>query len=121
MIALSAASWLALSATRPILSVMEVIDPFEELTGQDLRNVIERCLEGPGRVSIGYHDGQDRMAERGITGGQIIAALRGALRTDCRVAGKWRYIGRKNDVEVCFTFDVDEDGELLIVVTVMRN
>ncbi len=100
---------------------MEVVDPFEELTGQNLRDVIERCLEGPGRISIGYHGGQDRMAERRVTGGQIIAALRGALRTDCRVAGRWRYIGRKNEVEVCFTFEVDDDGELLIVVTVMRD
>jgi hypothetical protein len=97
------------------------VDPFEELTDQNLRDVIERCLEGPGRISIGYHGGQDRMAERRVTGGQIIAALRGALRTDCCVAGKWRYIGRKNEVEVCFTFEVDEDGELLIVVTIMRD
>jgi hypothetical protein len=107
--------------TLPTVRDVEVVDPFEELSGQSLRDVIERCLEGSGRISIGYHDGQDRMAERGITGGQIVAALRGVLRTDCCVAGRWRYLGRKNDVEVCFTFEIDDDGELLIVVTVMRN
>jgi hypothetical protein len=50
-----------------------------------------------------------------------MTALRGSLRTDQRVAGKWRYLARKNDVEVCFTFDVNEDGNLLVIVTVMRE
>ncbi len=51
----------------------------------------------------------------------VVAALRGSLRTDQCVAGKWRYLARKNDVEVCFTFDVDDDGNLLVIVTVMRK
>jgi hypothetical protein len=63
-----------------------------------------------------------RMEERNITGGQILAALRsGALRTDSCVAGRWRYLARKNEVEVCFTFDVDDDGSLLVLVTVIRK
>jgi hypothetical protein len=74
---------------------------------------------------IGYRGGDDRMAERQITGGMILAALRGSLRTDQCVAGKWRYLARKNDVEICFTFDEDEDededGNLLVIVTVMRK
>jgi hypothetical protein len=61
------------------------------------------------------------MGERHVTGGQILAALRGILRTDQCVAGRWRYLGRKNDVEVCFTFDVDEEGNLLLVVTIMKD
>jgi hypothetical protein len=61
------------------------------------------------------------MEERHITGGQILAALRGSLRTDSCVAGKWRYIGRKNDIEVCFTFDVDDEGNLLVIITLMRT
>lgn len=98
-----------------------MIDPAVELVGQALRDVILHCIEW-GRTVIGYHDGQDRMAERNITGGQILAALsRGSLRTDQCVAGRWRYLARKNDVEVCFTFDVDDEGNLLIIVTVMRK
>jgi hypothetical protein len=99
---------------------MEAIDPTVELTGRQLREVVTYCTEY-GRMLIGYHGGDDRMAERQITGGMILAALRGSLRTDQCVAGKWRYLARKNDVEVCFTFDVDEDGNLLVIVTVMRK
>lgn len=62
------------------------------------------------------------MEERHITGGEIIAALvRGGLRTDSCVAGKWRYLARKRDVEVCFTFDIDDEGNLLVIVTVIRK
>jgi hypothetical protein len=100
---------------------MVVIDAYVELKGLDLRAAIEWCLEGGGTVSIGWHGGQDRMAERGVSGGQILAALRGVLRTNSCEAGRWRYIGRANDVEVVFTFETDEDGQMLIVVTVMRD
>lgn len=99
---------------------MEVIDPAVELAGQRLREVVVHCIEY-GRTLVGYHGGDDRMAERQITGGMILAALRGSLRTDQCVAGKWRYLARKNDVEVCFTFDGDEDGNLLVILTVMRK
>jgi hypothetical protein len=101
-------------------TVMDAMDPAVELTGQELREVIGQCVEY-GRILIGYHGGDDRMAERQITGGMILAALRGSLRTDQCVAGTWRYLARKNGVEVCFTFDVDEDGNLLVIVTVMRK
>jgi hypothetical protein len=43
------------------------------------------------------------------------------LLTDSCVAGKWRYLARKNDIEVCFTFDADEEGNLLILVTVISR
>jgi hypothetical protein len=43
------------------------------------------------------------------------------LQTNSCEAGKWRYLGRANDVEVVFTFETDEDGQMLIVVTVMRD
>jgi hypothetical protein len=98
---------------------MEVMDPNEELTGEALRVVVERCTEY-GRIVLAIHAGE-RMEERHITGGQILAALRGSLRTDSCVAGKWRYIGRKNDIEVCFTFDVDDEGNLLVIITLMRT
>ena len=98
-----------------------IVDPSVELVGQALRDVILHCIER-GRTVIGFHDGQDRMAERNITGGQILAALAsGALRTDQCVAGCWRYLVRKHDVEVCFTFDGDDEGTLLVIVTVMRK
>lgn len=100
---------------------MEAIDPTEHLQGQRLRDVILYCVEF-GKLRIGYHGGQDRMAERSITGGEILNALEsGALSTDQCVAGVWRYLARKNDVEVCFCFDTDEDGNVLIVVTVIRK
>jgi hypothetical protein len=98
---------------------VEVIDPHQELTGQALRDVIEHCIEW-GRTILSEHAGE-RMEERLVSGGQILAALRGILCTDQCVAGKWRYLGRRNDVQVCFTFDVDEEGNLLLVVTVMKD
>ncbi len=101
---------------------MEVVDPTKQLTGSTLRDLIVHCIEF-GRLSIGWHGGQDRMAERGITGGQILAALSsGALSPDGSSGdGTCRYLARKNDVAVCFCFDVDEDGNLLVIITVMRK
>ena len=101
---------------------MEALNPREELKGQALRAAILWCLDGGGRVEIGYHDGQDRMAERNITGGQILASLRsGALTTtNASADGTCRYLARKNDVEVCFCFEVDDEGNVLVIVTLMR-
>lgn len=99
---------------------MEPVDPSTELTGAALREVVDYCIEW-GRTVIGYHQGQDRMAERHITGGQILAALRGVLSTESCNAGTWRYSGRKNDICVIFTFDVDDDGNRLIIVTIIRE
>lgn len=89
--------------------------------GQTSGKIVVHCIEC-GRTIIAPHDGADRMAERRITGMEIESALRsGALQTDQCAAGKWRYLARRNDVEVCFTFDVDDEGNMLIIVTVMRK
>lgn len=97
------------------------IDPTELLDKKTLRAVILDCIEW-GKVRIGWHQGQDRMEERNITGGQILGALRsGTLSDDQCAAGVWRYLARKNDVEICFCFEVDEDGNVLVVVTLMRK
>ncbi|HEX4419685.1 MAG TPA: DUF4258 domain-containing protein [Kofleriaceae bacterium] len=94
--------------------------PTQELTGPALRDVIVYLIEY-GRVNMPEHAGL-RMEERNITGGEILTALRrGVLRTDSCVAGKWRYLARRSDVEVCFTFDIDDDGNLLVLVTVIRR
>lgn len=62
------------------------------------------------------------MEERGISGGEILNALQhGVLSTNQCVAGTWRYLARRNDVEVCFAFGVDDHGNMLIIVTVIRK
>lgn len=61
------------------------------------------------------------MAERRITGGQILAALRGSLRTESCDAGVWRYRGTKNGISVIFCFELDEDGNMLVIVTLLRE
>jgi hypothetical protein len=114
------ALYIALSATVVHIRAVDVIDPFEELTEERLREVVTHCIEW-GRTVIGWHGGQDRMAERNITGGQILAALRGSLRTESCNAGRWRYSGRKNGINVIFTFDTDEEGNLLVIVTLIRE
>ena len=52
---------------------------------------------------------------------RILAALRGRLRTESCVAGKWRYCGSKNGINVIFTFDTDDEGSLLVIVTLIRE
>lgn len=105
---------------------MAIVDPYKELTGRGLRNVVIDCLDN-GLILIPQPSGdrshaEDRMDERNVTAPEIEAALRsGALSTNSCVAGKWRYLARKGNVEVVFTFDVDDDGNLLVVVTVMRK
>jgi hypothetical protein len=105
---------------------VEAIDPFSEMKGRRLRSVVIECLED-GRILIPRRDGgrshvQERMDERHVSAPEIEATLRsGLLATDSCVAGKWRYRARKNDVEVIFTFDVDDEGNLLVVITVMRK
>lgn len=62
------------------------------------------------------------MEERDVTAPEVEATLRkGVHSTSSCVAGKWRYSARRKGVEVVFTFDVDDDGNLLVVVTVMRK
>lgn len=58
---------------------MELIDPTVEMSSDALRKVIEHCIEY-GRTLIGYHGGDDRMAERGFTGAEIQHAAEGASR-----------------------------------------
>lgn len=105
---------------------MALLDPYKEMTGRGLRKVVIDCLDN-GLILIPQPSGkrshaEDRMDERDVSAPEIESALRsGALSTDSCVAGKWRYLARKSDVEVVFTFDVDEDGNLLVVVTVMRK
>lgn len=105
---------------------MATVDPYKELTGRGLRNVVIDCLDN-GMVLIPQPSGkrshaEERMDERNVTAPEIEAALRsGALSTSSCVAGKYRYLACKGGVEVVFTFDVDDDGNLLVIVTVMRK
>ena len=62
------------------------------------------------------------MDERDVSVAEIFVALRaGALHTDECVAGTWRYLASRADLDVCFTLDVDDRGNALIVVTVIRR
>lgn len=103
-----------------------MVDPYKEMTGRGLRNVVIACLDNglilfPQRSGKRSH-AEERMEERDVSAPEIEAALRsGQLNTNSCVAGKWRYLARKTGVEVVFTFDVDDDGNLLVVVTVMRK
>lgn len=57
-----------------------------------------------------------------LVGPQIEATLRnGALASESCDAGAWRYRAAKQGVVVIFTFDIDDDGNLLVVVTTWRN
>ncbi len=99
---------------------MDAVDPTVEQDGSKLREVIEWCVEW-GRVRIPKHT-WDRMDERDVSVAEIFSALRsGALNTNERVAGTWRYHASKEDLDVCFTFDVDDQGNALIIVTVIRR
>ena len=101
---------------------MQVIDPTKMLTGSALRELILWCIDGGGRMVMDDHDGEDRMEERSVTGAEILGALRsGSLQPASAPQGNWRYIARRNDVEVVFTFDVDDEGNTLIIITVIRR
>jgi hypothetical protein len=106
---------------------MEPIDPTVEQTVEELRAVIEWCYEGLGKLRIGEHKDesgvpQDRMAERGFTGMEIENTLRkGALRTESCNAGVWRYEASRRDARIIFCFDVDSDGNVLVIVTLIRR
>lgn len=105
---------------------MRLVDPFAEIRGSGLREVVVHCLDN-GRVLIPQIGGrrshaEERMEERHVSAAEIETTLRSGLRsTNSCVAGKWRYCARRNGIEVIFTFDLDEEGNLLIVVTVMRR
>lgn len=96
------------------------IDPTVELTGGDLRDAVSTCLE-IGRISMEETHAQDRMDERRITAPQIEATLRsGALRTEGMGRDSWRYSATGRGIVVVFTFDIDDEGALLVVITAIR-
>jgi hypothetical protein len=98
---------------------MNAIDPAVELVGRTLRTVVIALLEA-GRVSLPVH-ASERMDERHLTGPQIESALRsGALVSESCTGGTWRYRATRQGVVVIFTFDTDDDGNLLVVVTTWR-
>lgn len=105
---------------------MAEVDPYKELVGRGLRNVVLACL-AQGLILLPQRSGarshaEERMDERHVTAPEIENVLRsGALTSSGCVARKWRYLARRAGIEVVFTFDVDDDGNLLVVVTVMRN
>lgn len=99
---------------------MNAIDPAVEMVGRTLRTVVIALLEA-GRVSLPIH-ASERMEERHLTAPQIETALRsGALASESCDGGTWRYRATKQGVVVIFTFDSDDDGNLLIVVTSWRT
>lgn len=104
-----------------VMEVVDPIDPTVEIQGEDLRKIVCYLVDW-GRTIIGYHQGQDRMAERNFTGGEILNTLtKGVLTTNSCVAGKWRYSARRYNAEIIFTFDVDDDGNMLVIVTLIRK
>lgn len=98
---------------------MNAIDPAVELVGRTLRTVVIALLEA-GRVSLPVHT-SERMDERHVSAPQIEIALRsGRLATESCHGGTWRYRATRQGVVVIFTFDTDDDGNLLVVVTTWR-
>jgi hypothetical protein len=96
------------------------LDPTVELKASELRGVILFFLES-GRVSMPMHAGR-RMDERHVSAPQIESALRaGALKTESCDVGCWRYRATRQGVVVIFTFDTDDEGNLLIVITTWRT
>lgn len=99
---------------------MEPVDTSVELTGAALRNLVISCIT-TGNISLPVH-AVDRMDERTVTGPQIEACLmRGALASESIVGTKWRYRATGRGVTVIFSFDTDEDGNVLVVITTWRN
>lgn len=78
------------------------------------------CLE-LGRISLEESHARERMNERRVTAPQIEGVLRsGALRTEGFVRESWRYGATARGITVVFTFDVDDEGALLVVITAIR-
>ncbi|HSK00135.1 MAG TPA: hypothetical protein VK932_02795 [Kofleriaceae bacterium] len=96
------------------------IDPVAELTGGDLREAVVYCLE-IGRISLEERHTRERMIERRVTAPQIEGVLRsGALRSEGLGRDSWRYSAAARGVVVVFTFDIDDEGALLVVITAIR-
>ena len=112
--------WLTFPQPGDKVIVVDALDPTVELVGAALRTIVVTLLAA-GRVSLPTHT-SGRMNERHLTAPQIEAALRsGALASKSCDAGTWRYRATKQGVVVIFTFDVDDDGNLLVVVTTWRT
>ena len=61
------------------------------------------------------------MTERRVTAPQIEGVLRsGALRTEGFGRASWRYSATARGIVVVFTFDIDDEGALLVVITAIR-
>jgi hypothetical protein len=96
------------------------IVPVVELTGGGLRDAVVYCLE-IGRISFEETHARERMNERQVTAPQIEGVLRsGALRTEGFGRASWRYSATGRGIVVIFTFDVDDEGALLVVITAIR-
>lgn len=99
---------------------MDELDPSVELTGGDLRDLVVCCLE-IGRISLEEAHARERMNERRVTAPQIEGVLRsGALRTEGFGRHSWRYSAAARGIVVVFTFDIDDEGALLVVITAIR-
>jgi hypothetical protein len=104
-----------------IVDGLEEIDPTTEQTVETLHRVVAWCVEWS-RIDLGYHKGQDRMQERNFTGLEIHHTLTlGTLRTESCVAGVWRYMASRRDANIVFCFDIDEEGNRVIIVTLIRR
>ena len=109
---------------------MEVIDPSQELAPKPLRELIEALLE-QGRISLGVaprgsvdprSHAEQRMDERFITAEQIRQTLlKGRLNTESLERGSWRYCATRQGIRVIFTFDQDDEGNVLVVITAIRS
>jgi hypothetical protein len=96
------------------------IDPIAELIGGKLRDAVVYCLE-IGRISMDETHARERMHERRVTAPQIEGVLRsGALRTEGFGRDSWRYSANGRGIAVIFTFDIDDEGALLVVITAIR-
>ena len=109
---------------QPIVIGMDELEPHDpsvELTGAELRELVLALLE-LGNVDIPQSHAVPRMDERRITAPQIEACLKsGILSTEGLVYESWRYRATGRGITVIFTFDVDDEGNLLVVVTTWRN
>lgn len=112
------------------LDRVEVIDPSQELAPKPLRELIEALLE-QGRISLGVaprgsgdprSHAEQRMDERFITAEQIRQTLlKGRLNTESLERGSWRYCATRQGIRVIFTFDQDDEGNVLVVITAIRS
>lgn len=99
---------------------MWTVDPALEQEVATLRRLIRHCLDD-GRVVIPRSHAAVRMDERAITAVEVESCLRaGALRTEALHALGWRYRAEGRGVCVIFTIALDEDGQLIVVVTTWR-